>query len=173
MKKPLLLSSILFLFFSFTISAQEVKTDGRLQPLVVEFFEICDSYNIAYKDKLLKLQSIDLVDIIEVLEGVYTLGMLRRDENNKVVAIDINLIAQIDEDILKIVAFHEFGHYFLEYDQHVCDDCGIIMSVMNTSYFEIANDWENQIRILFEQSPAYLKQQNSIATKVAQSYPRN
>ncbi len=79
----------------------------------------------------------------------------------------------LDPEILKVVAFHEFGHYFLEYDTHVCDDCGIIMSVVNSSYFEIARDWDQQIKILFEQSPAYLKRQNSIDTKVAEVFPMN
>ena len=173
MKKPLILSFILFLSISFTMSAQEVNIDGRLKPYLDDFFELCKSYNIEYNDKLFALENIAVVDTLQTSPKGSTLGMLQRDQFRNVENIVINWVAMLDQEILKVVAFHEFGHYFLEYDQHVCDDCGIIMSVVNTSYFEIANDWDNQIKILFEQSPAYLKNQNAIATRLAQMYPRN
>ena len=137
--------------------AQDVNIDGRLLPLLNEFFESCKAYNIEYHEKLFKLESIDVVNTLPVSEESSTLGMLRRNSAGEVVAIDINWMAQLDPQILKVVAFHEFAHYFLEYTTHVCDDCGHIMSVVNTSYFDIVNDWDNQLKVLFEESPALLK----------------
>jgi hypothetical protein len=145
---------MLFIATSLTTSAQDVRIDGRLQPLLDEFFEICKTYDINYHDKLFKLQRIDIVNTLSASEDGTTLGMLRRDEHGEVIAIDINWMAQMDPEILKVVAFHEFSHYFLEYSTHICDDCGKIMSVVNSSYFEIVRDWENQVKILFEDSPA-------------------
>ncbi len=133
---------------------QDVSIDGRLQPLLNEFFQICEKYDIDYHDKLFKLESIDIVNTLTVSENSSTLGMLRRDEQGAVIAIDINWMAQLDPEILKVVAFHEFSHYFLEYATHICNDCGHIMSVVNSSYFEIIRDWDNQLRTLFEESPA-------------------
>lgn len=135
--------------------AQEIAIDGRLQPLLDDFFKLCKSYEIDYHEKLFQLESIDVVNTLPVTEHGTTLGMLRRDAQGKVIAIDINWMAQIDSEILKVVAFHEFAHYFLEYSKHICDDCGKIMAVVNTSYFEIVQDWDRQIRILFEESPAF------------------
>ncbi|WP_299762922.1 hypothetical protein [uncultured Dokdonia sp.] len=167
MKKYMILGTLLFSFFS--VSAQNVSIDGRLQPLLNEFFELCKTYDIEYYDKLFKLESIDVVNTLTVSEKGSTLGMLRRNEQGSVVAIDINWVAQLDPEILKVVAFHEFAHYFLEYSKHVCDDCGRIMSVVNSSYFEIIRDWDNRIKTLFESSPAYLKKQqvsNGISTQL-------
>lgn len=157
MKKYMILGTLLFSFFS--VSAQNVSIDGRLQPLLNEFFELCKTYDIEYYDKLFQLESIDVVNTLTVSEKGSTLGMLRRNEQGNVIAIDINWVAQLDPEILKVVAFHEFAHYFLEYSKHVCDDCGRIMSVVNSSYFEIIRDWDNRIKTLFESSPAYLKRQ--------------
>ena len=168
MKKPLLLSIILFQLLSFTVSAQEVKIDDRLKPSLDDFFEICKSYNIEYRNKLLNLKNIAIVDTLETTSKATTLGMLQRDEAQNVENIVINWIAMLDPEVLKVVAFHEFGHYFLEYETHVCNDCGTIMSIVNSSYFEIANDWENQIKILFEKSPVYLRKQSEISTTQAQ-----
>ncbi len=168
MKKFLLLSFILFQFLSFTLSAQEVKIDGRLKPYLDDFFDLCKSYNIEYYNKLFSLKNIAVVDTLETSSNAATLGMLQRDELHNVENIVVNWVAMLDQEILKVVAFHEFGHYFLEYDTHVCNDCGTIMSVVNTSYFDIANDWENQIKILFEKSPAYLRNQAAISTTQAQ-----
>ncbi|NND62260.1 MAG: hypothetical protein HKN48_03595 [Flavobacteriaceae bacterium] len=152
MRKLILLS---LLFTCFATSAQEVQIDGRLQPLLTDFFEKCKKYNIEVHEKLFKLQSIDVVNTLTVSENGSTLGMLRRNEQGEVVSIEINWIALMDPEILKVVAFHEFGHYFLDYSKHVCDDCGEIMAVVNSSYFEIIRDWDNQLQILFEQSPVY------------------
>lgn len=143
------------------MTAQSVQIDGRLQPLLQEFRTLCDQYNIETHDKLFKLQSIDIVNTLIVAEDGSTLGMLQRNADGEVVAIAINWMAQLDPEILKIVAFHEFAHYFLEYETHVCDDCGLIMSVVNSSYFDIVKDWEHQIKILFESSPAYMRKTNS------------
>jgi len=155
MKKLWLL--LLFLISSLTTSAQDVHIDGRLQPLLNEFFEICKSYGIDYHDQFFKLESIDIVNTLTVSEEASTLGMLRRNSNGEVIAIDISWMAQLDAEILKTVAFHEFAHYFLEYSTHICDDCGKIMSVVNSSYFDIARDWDNQVKLLFEESPALKK----------------
>lgn len=157
MKKVLVLGVLLLVVFP--VSAQNVKVDGRLQPLLTEFFKLCKTYNIDYYDKLFRLKSIDVVNTLTVSENGSTLGMLRRDEQDNVVAIDINWMAQLDPEILKVVAFHEFAHYFLEYSKHVCDDCGHIMSVVNSSYFEIIREWDVNVKTLFENSPIYLKQQ--------------
>ncbi len=158
-----------FLFFAITVwtsSAQDIVVDDRLQPLLDEFLKICNKYDIDYDEKLSKLESIDIVDTLPTQEHGTTLGMLRRDSNGEVVAIDINWMAQIDPDILKVIAFHEFAHYFLEYSTHICDDCGKIMAIVNTSYFEVVSDWDNQLRILFEESPAFQRKFNgSIATE--------
>jgi len=167
-KRPLLLSIILFQLISFTISAQEVNIDDRLKPSLDDFFKICKSYNIKYQTKLSSLKNIAIVDTLETTSKATTLGMLERDKAKDVENIVINWIAMLDPNILKVVAFHEFGHYFLEYDTHVCNDCGTIMSVVNSSYFDIANDWENQIKILFEESPAYRRNQSLIAATQAQ-----
>ena len=155
---------MLFLVTFLPASAQDVSIDGRLQPLLKEFFEICKKYDIEYHDKLFKLQSIDVVNTLTVSEEGSTLGMLRRDENGEVVAIDISWMAQLDAEILKVVAFHEFSHYFLEYSTHVCDDCGHIMSVVNTSYFDIILNWDNQVKVLFDESPALQRKYGSVVT---------
>lgn len=153
-------NAALLMFFLFAISysfAQDVQIDGRLQPLLNDFFAKCDQYNIEYHDKLFQLESIDIVNNLPVSEHSSILGMLRRNEAGEVVAIDINWLAQIDSEILKVVAFHEFAHYFLEYSTHVCDDCHHIMAVVNSSYYDIINDWDNQITTLFLEAPAYQK----------------
>ncbi|MDC8004659.1 hypothetical protein POV27_11410 [Aureisphaera galaxeae] len=150
---PLLISLLLTL----PLLSQNVQIDGRLQPLLNDFFTQCNQYQIEYHDKLFQLESIDVVNTLTVSEDGSTLGMLRRDENGKVVAIDISWMAQLDPEILKIVAFHEFAHYFLEYSEHVCDDCGHIMSKVNSSYFDIAREWEQHLKVLFEGSPAYAR----------------
>lgn len=173
MKKPLIILSLLFLFIIKPSSAQEVSIDGRLKPYLDNFFDLCKEYDIDYNDKLFELKKIAIVNTLDTSAHGSTLGMLQRDEHKKVENIVVNWMAMLDQEILKIVAFHEFGHYFLEYDQHVCQDCGIIMSVVNTSYFDIAKDWDNQVKILFEQSPAYLKKQNANVISVAQNYPQN
>jgi hypothetical protein len=97
--------------------------------------------------------------------------MLRRNENGEVEAIDISWMAQIDPEVLKIVAYHEFAHYFLEYETHVCDDCTKIMAVLNTSYFDITRDWDHQLKILFEESPAYQRTLNQVTVVAGAKNP--
>ena len=164
-----LLILVLCSFFAFSpINAQEVHIDGRLKPYLDDFFKICESYNIPYQEKLFELKNIAIVDTLEVSQQGSTLGMLQRDENHKVENIVLNWMTQLDQEIVRVVAFHEFAHYFLEYTTHVCDDCGIIMSKLNSSYFEIANDWEYQVKILFERSPIYHRIQGYTQNSVAQ-----
>lgn len=153
MKRLMIVCLCIFSLVSGT--AQNVQIDGRLQPYLKQFFAECKKYNIDYHDKLFKLKNIDVVDTLYVSSAGSTLGMLTRDENNNVENIVVNYIAMLDQEILKVVAFHEFAHYFLEYSTHICDDCGKIMAVVNSSYFDIVNDWENQVEILFTTSPAY------------------
>lgn len=155
----------LFLFFGLLLIcpalwAQNVEVDGRLQPLLQEFRALCDQYQIDTHDKLFALKSIDIVNTLTIAQEGSTLGMLKRNASGDVVGIEINWIAQLDPEILRVVAFHEFAHYFLEYEKHVCDDCGRIMSVVNSSYFDIIKDWDQQVKVLFEEAPAYLKKQS-------------
>ena len=163
--KNLLIAAVFCCTFA-QVFAQQVQIDGRLQPHLNDFFEYCKKYKIPTHDKLFKLESIDVVNTLTVSEDASTLGMLRRDENNEVVAIDINWVAQLDPEILKVVAFHEFAHYFLEYDTHVCDDCGHIMSVVNSSYFDIIRNWDAKVKQLFEESPAFTKAKTPSLTVV-------
>lgn len=161
-----LIFSIIFILFFNASQAQQTSIDGRLKPYLDDFFELCDSYGIPYHEKLFKLKKIAIVEELYTSPNGSVLGVLQRDENNEVENIAINWIAMLDQEILKVVAFHEFGHYFLGYHEHVCEDCGIIMARINSSYFDITNDWDNQIRILFENSPVYIKQQQSSITVV-------
>ena len=170
MKKSLFFLSLFFAFFS--VNAQEVSIDGRLKPYLDDFFELCKEYNIDYHENLFKLKKIAIVEDLQTGPNGSTLGMVQRDENGQVENIVVNWVAMLDNEILKVVTFHEFGHYFLGYDMHVCDDCGIIMSKVNTSYFDIARDWENQLRILFLNSPAYQQRNNSVITTTAVAYPQ-
>ncbi|MBX2829474.1 MAG: hypothetical protein KTR22_15020 [Flavobacteriaceae bacterium] len=162
MKLSPLLISLLFALPLF--SQNNVQIDGRLQPLLNDFFEYCETYEIPYHSKLFELENIDVVNSLTLSEEGSTLGMLRRDAAGKVVAIDINWVAQLDAEILRVVAFHEFAHYFLEYSEHVCDDCGHIMSKVNSSYFEIVREWDAHVKVLFEESPAYLKKYRKAVT---------
>lgn len=155
--------SFVFLFFVFSatlLNAQAVSIDGRLKPLLDNFFEICDEYDIDYHEKLFKLKKIAIVEDLKTSSTGSVLGMVKRNEQNEIDTIAINWIAMLDAEILKVVAFHEFGHYFLDYSEHVCNDCDIIMARVNSSYFKIANDWERQLEILFKESPAYKKKHN-------------
>lgn len=140
----------------YQIKAQnDVKIDGRLKPFLDEFFKACEKYDIDYHDKLFKLKNIAIVDTLHTTPEGSTLGMVTRDSNNEIENIIVNWVTLLDKEIVRVVAFHEFAHYFLDYRKHVCDDCGHIMSVVNTSYFDIVKDWNNQLKILFEESPAY------------------
>ncbi|MFK7812709.1 MAG: hypothetical protein AB8B59_09460 [Maribacter sp.] len=156
-RSSLLLLS-LFLFSALSIAQKSVDIDGRLQPILDEFFEECQKYNIDYHDKLFQLSTIDISNSLPLEEGNTVLGMVARDSDGNVKDIVINWAAMLDPEILKVVAFHEFAHHFLDY-KHTCQDCNEIMAVTNTSYFDLANDWENQVQNLFITSPVYLAQE--------------
>lgn len=160
MKRAILVLS--FVFSIFNTNAQEVSIDGRLKPLLDNFFELCDNYGIEYHEKLFALKKIAIVEDLKTSPNGSVLGMVQRDDEGNIHTIAINWIAMLDTEILKVVAFHEFGHYFLEYSEHICNDCDIIMARVNSSYFKISIDWENQLEILFEQSPVYKKKQSII-----------
>ncbi len=162
MKKLLFILIIFGLFNTIVSYGQNVHIDGRLKPHLDRFLELCEARNINYHEKLFKLKTIDIVDTLSVSPQGSALGMLTRNQNNAVEHIIINWIAMLDQEILKVVAYHEFAHYFLEYEGHVCDDCGKIMSIVNTSYFDIVTDWDNQIKILFDEAPI-LKKRKAIA----------
>ncbi|GMN10287.1 hypothetical protein MTsPCn9_12980 [Croceitalea sp. MTPC9] len=161
MKKKL---SLLCLFIcSFTFYAQDsVDIDGRLQPLLNEFFEYCDTYGIEYHEKLFQLKNIDVTNSLPLEEGNTVMGMVTRDANGDIENILINWIALIDPEIFKVVAFHEFAHHFLDY-KHTCPDCDEIMAVNNASYFNVARDWDNQVKKLFVTSPIYLAKQAKVS----------
>ena len=175
MKTYLLL--LLFIFGIFSLQAQnsefeipafseskQVKTDGLVQPHLDDFITLCKKYKIEYHDKLFNLKEIAVVDTLRVSPKGGTLGMLVRDENNDVEKIIFSWMTLLDQEILKVVAFHEFGHYFLGY-KHTCDDCNTIMAKVNTSYFDIIKDWDYHVEKLFLESPVYLKNQDMIALK--------
>ncbi len=150
---------MLFLFFTVALSflkAQEsVDIDGRLQPHLSDFFEYCKKYNIDYHAKLFQLKKIDVVNTLPLEEGGTVLGKVERNAAGQIENILINWAASLDPEILRIVAFHEFAHHFLDY-KHTCQDCNEIMAVTNTSYFDIAREWDNQVEHLFITSPVYL-----------------
>ncbi len=132
-----------------------VAIDGRLQPILNDFFEECKKYDIDYHDKLFQLTNIDISNALPLEEDHTVLGMVTRDADGNAENILINWAAMFDPEMLKVVAFHEFAHHFLDY-KHSCQDCNEIMAVTNTSYFDIARDWENQVQNLFTTSPIYL-----------------
>lgn len=150
------------------VATSELKTDGLIQPHLTDFLNYCDAYGIQYHDKLFKLKEIAIVDSLKMSRTGGTLGLQVRNENKEVEKIIFSWMTLIDKEILKVVAFHEFGHYFLEYD-HICHDCDKIMAEVNTSYYSILNDWDNQVQRLFMESPAYLKQ--AVAQVPTTAYP--
>ena len=143
-------------------SGSELHIDGLVQPLLDDFLKICDTYKIEYHDKLFALKEIAVVDTIGITPNGGTLGMLVRNNKGDVEKIIFSWATLLDKEILKVVAFHEFGHYFLGY-KHICDDCNKIMATQNTSYFNIILDWDAQVEILFRNSPEYRKTMNSFA----------
>jgi len=156
MKTSIVFFLLAFFGLNFCINAQKsVDIDGRLQPLLNDFFEECKNYGIDYNEKLFQLKNIDISKDLPLEESNTVLGMVTRDANGEVENILINWAAMLDPEMLKVVAFHEFAHHFLDY-KHSCQDCNEIMAVVNTSYFDIANDWENQVKLLFETSPVYM-----------------
>jgi len=146
---------------TFSLGAQNsVDIDGRLQPILDDFFEQCDKYGIEYHEKLFQLKNIDISKDLPLEEENTVLGLVTRDEEGNAENILINWAAMLDPEILKVVAFHELAHHFLDY-KHTCQDCNEIMAVTNTSYFDIANDWDNQVEQLFTTSPVYLAKKTS------------
>lgn len=146
---------------AYSLKAQNsVNIDGRLQPILDNFFEQCEKYGINYHEKLFQLKSIDISIDLPLEEENTVLGVVTRDEEGKAENILINWATMLDPEILKVVAFHEFAHHFLDY-KHTCQDCNEIMAVTNTSYFDIANDWDNQVEQLFTTSPVYLTKQSN------------
>ncbi len=141
--------------------------------ILTEFFEQCKKYNIDYHSKLFQLNNIDIVNNLPLEEGNTVLGMVTRNNEGEVESILINWAAMLDQEIRKVVAFHEFAHHFLDY-KHTCQDCNGIMAVTNNSYFDIALDWNNQVKLLFTASPIYLAQQkaNSMATSSSFKNPK-
>ncbi|NJB71717.1 hypothetical protein GGR42_002179 [Saonia flava] len=161
MKKNTSLLFLLFITLSHSLKAQEsVDIDGRLQPLLNDFFEQCKKYNIDYHSKLFELEKIDIVQTLPLAENGTVLGKVERNAAGEAQNILINWAALLDPEILKVVAFHEFAHHFLDY-KHTCQDCNEIMAVTNTSYFDIARDWDNQVEHLFISSPLYMAQNTS------------
>ena len=159
MKKRIIFSILGFICMWPHIQAQQsVDIDGRLQPILTEFFEQCKKYDIDYHSKLFQLKNIDIVNHLPLEENNTVLGMVSRDDSGNIENIFINWAALLDNEILKIVAFHEFAHHFLDY-KHTCNDCEEIMAETNVSYFDIARDWDNQVKLLFTTSPIYLAQQ--------------
>jgi len=159
MKKPIIVFMLaLFCSVSLLHSQESVDIDGRLQPILTEFFEQCKKYDIDYHSKLFQLKNIDIVNNLPLEENNTVLGMVSRDDSGLIDNIYINWAALLDNEILKVVAFHEFAHHFLDF-KHTCNDCEEIMAETNVSYFNIARDWDNQVKLLFTTSPIYLAQQ--------------
>ncbi len=171
MRKYIFLSTLFMAVTFLGLRAQDsVAIDGRLQPLLNEFLESCKAYNIDYHEKLFQLKSIDISNTLPLEEGNTVLGMVSRNKTGEIEHILINWVAMLDPEMLRVVAFHEFAHHFLEY-KHTCKDCNEIMAVTNTSYFEIARDWGEQVKRLFTTSPVYLTQKYPIADSSSYQYP--
>lgn len=169
MKKHIIVFVFALLFTgSFLRSQESVDIDGRLQPILTEFFEQCKKYGIDYHSKLFQLRNIDIVNNLPLEENNTVLGMVARDDSGLIDNIYINWAALLDNEILKVVAFHEFAHHFLNY-KHSCNDCEEIMAETNVSYFDIARDWDNQVKLLFTTSPIYLTQHkgSSVAADIS------
>ena len=156
---------------SFLHAQKSVDIDGRLQPILTEFFEQCKKYNIDYHEKLFQLKNVDIVNNLPLEEGNTVLGIVTRDSEGEEENILINWAAMLDQEILNVVAFHEFAHHFLDY-KHTCQDCNEIMAVTNNSYFDIARDWDNQVKLLFTTSPIYLAQQKEKAIVTTVSFKK-
>jgi len=135
-----------------------LRTDGLVQPHLDEFLKLCKKYDIDYSEKLFKLKEIAIVDSLKMTPQGGTLRMLVRDDQYQVEKIIFSWMTLLDSEILRVVAYHEFGHYFLGY-KHVCEDCNKIMAKVNSSYFDIAKDWDYHVEDLFINSPEYLKKQ--------------
>jgi len=101
MKKSILL--FLFLMSSLLNFAQdEVQIDGRIQPILNDFFEYCKQYDIEYNEKLFQLESIQIVDTLPLDKYNTVLGKVLRDENGDINKIVINWATMFDKEILKL-----------------------------------------------------------------------
>lgn len=170
MKKRILIFILGFSCMYPNLQAQQsVDIDDRLQPILTEFFDQCKAYNIDYHSKLFQLNNIDIVSHLPLEENNTVLGMVSRDDSGNIDNIFINWAALLDNEILRVVAFHEFAHHFLDY-KHSCNDCEEIMAETNVSYFDIARDWDNQVELLFTTSPVYLAKQKEHAMATTGSF---
>ncbi|MEX0275471.1 MAG: hypothetical protein AB3N16_13945 [Flavobacteriaceae bacterium] len=160
--KDVLLLCLLFLSLFYAKGQESVDIDGRLRPILTEFFNYCDHYGIDYHEKLFQLKSIDITNTLSLEEGNTVLGKVVRDSYGDIEHILVNWAATIDQEILRVVAFHEFAHHFLDY-KHTCQDCNEIMAVNNSSYFNVVRDWDNQVHKLFITSPVYQAKQTKIS----------
>lgn len=163
MKKILLIITFLQCFL-IAHAQEDVYIDKRLQPVLDSFFDYCKKYDIDYSEKLLQLESITIVDTLPLSKYNTVLGKVLRDDKGNINKIVINWATLFDKEILKVVAFHEFAHHFLDY-KHTCHDCNEIMAETNPSYFDIARDWDNQVNHMFTTSPVYQRvlNDNSLA----------
>lgn len=159
--KTYLLWLLAFGCFVTSHAQRSVDIDGRLQPLLNEFFDECKKYGIEYHEKLFELKNIDITNSLPLEEGNTVMGMVTRDAEGNIENILINWVALVDPEILKVVSFHEFAHHFLDY-KHTCPDCNEIMAVNNSSYFNVVRDWDNQLEYMFTTSPVYLKMQEGL-----------
>ncbi len=163
MKKSIVVLVIALCGIVQSLSSQKsVDIDGRLQPILNDFIEECKKYGIDYNQKLFQLKKIDITDTLPLEENNTVLGMVTRDDTGNIDGILINWAAMLDPEILRVVAFHEFAHHFLDY-KHTCQECNEIMAVVNTSYFDVALNWDQQVENLFLTSPAYLKKEKQDA----------
>jgi len=157
---------VLTLIFSFSFfinyAQDSVDIDGRLRPVLNEFFEECKKHGIKYHEKLFQLKRIDITNELPLEEGNTVMGKVNRNEYGQIESILINWVALVDPEILKVVAFHEFSHHFLD-SQHTCIDCDDIMAINNSSYFGVVKEWDKHVEHLFKTSPVYLKRNNSLA----------
>ena len=70
---------VICLHFSVLQAQDGVSIDGRLQPILNEFFDQCKKYDISYYEKLFQLQAVDIVQNLPLEEGNTVLGMVARD----------------------------------------------------------------------------------------------
>lgn len=68
---------LLFTIITQTTLCQEVFIDGRLKPILDDYFEACEKYGIDFQKKLFKLEQISIVDDLPASEHSAILGKLR------------------------------------------------------------------------------------------------
>ena len=101
MKKRIVIFLLgLFCISSYLQAQNSVDIDGRLQPILTEFFEQCKKYDIDYHSKLFQLKNIDIVNHLPLEENNTVLGMVSRDEAGNIDNIFINWAALLDYEIL-------------------------------------------------------------------------